>query len=112
MKGTANQIFHDCASHPAQMVGHYTVAQLNHALQVMSAETREYTSCPDVINRALLAAVGKGPGGGSGGGGGGSFLPTPVIIILVVLILVAVTFGAAAIRRRRDPDREDRSPQD
>ncbi len=96
-------VVNDCLNHRAGLAGHYTVAQLNHALQVMPAETKEYTSCPDVINRALLAAV-KDMGSGGGGGGSSSFLPTPVIIVIVLLVLLAVTFGAAAVRRRRDPD--------
>src|ERR1700738_601105 len=99
-KNASNAVINDCLSHRAGLTGHYTVSQLNHALQVMPAETKEYTSCPDVINRALLAAVGHG-GNGGGGGGGGSFLPTPVLIILVVLVLAGVTFGALAARRRR-----------
>jgi hypothetical protein len=114
-KNASDPVINDCLNHRAGLTGHYTVAQLNHALQVMTAETKEYTNCSDVINRALLAAVGKGKGGGGGGGGGGSFLPTPVIIILVVLVLAGVTFGAIALRRRRDPDRDpdgatDRTP--
>jgi hypothetical protein len=109
-KSGSNPVITDCLTHRAGLTGHYTVSQLNHALQVMSAETKEYTNCPDVINRALLAAVGHG-GNSGGGGGGGSFLPTPVLIILVVLVLAAVTFGGLAVRRRRDPDRDlDRAP--
>jgi hypothetical protein len=106
---SSDSVINDCLNHRAGLSGHYTVAQLNHALQVMSPETKEYTNCPDVINRALLAAVGKGNGGG-GGGGSSSFLPTPVIIVLVVLLLAAVIFGAAAFRRRRDPDRDLHGP--
>jgi hypothetical protein len=100
---SANPVIADCLAHPGGLTGHYTVAQLKNALQVMPAETKEYTSCPDVINRALLAAVGtSGTGtGGSSSGGSSSFLPTPVIVILVILILAAVTFGALAVRRRR-----------
>jgi hypothetical protein len=97
-----NPVIVDCLAHPSGLTGHYTVDQLRHALQVMPPTTREYTSCPDVINRALLAAVGSGNGTSGGtGGGSGSFLPTPVIVILVLLILAAVTFGALAVRRRR-----------
>ncbi len=98
-KPTSNPVIMDCLQHPAGLAGHYTVAQLNHALRVMPAETKEYTDCPDVINRARLAALGKLPGGGSGSSG--SFLPTPVLIILIVLVLVAVTLAAIAVRRRR-----------
>jgi hypothetical protein len=84
----------------------YTITQLHQGLGALTAETREYTNCQDVINRAIAAAVsGKSTPGGTGGGGSGSFLPTPVIVILVILILAAVTFGALAIRRRRGSDR-------
>jgi hypothetical protein len=96
---SSNPVIQDCLQHPGGLTRHYTVAQLNRALQVMPTETKEYTNCPDVINRARLADLGKLPGGG--GGGGSSFLPTPVLIVLIVLILAAVSFGAVAVRRRR-----------
>jgi hypothetical protein len=98
-----NPVLADCGAHPGGLVGNYSVQQLRHALQIMPPETREYTSCPDVVNRALLAALGKPTSGGSssGGGGSGSFLPTPVIFVLVVLALAAITFGALAIRRQQ-----------
>ncbi len=103
---SSNAVLADCGAHPGGLTGSYTAVQLQHALAVMPAETKEYTSCPDVINRALLAALGKSRGNGTRptatGGGSGSLLPTPVIIILVVLVLAAVTFAAVAIRRRRD----------
>lgn len=98
-KPPTNPVIMDCLQHPAGLTGHYTVAQLNQALLVMPAETKEYTNCPDVINRARLAALGKLPG--SGTGSSGSFLPTPVLIILILLVLAAVTLGAIAVRRRR-----------
>jgi hypothetical protein len=98
---TSNAVIADCYAHPGGLTGRYTVAQLRKAIQVMPPEVKEYTSCQDVVNRAMLAAIASGrTGGGGSGGGSGSFLPTPVIVILVVLILVAVTFGAVAIRRR------------
>ena len=99
--GTSNAVISDCLAHPSGLSGDYTVGQLRLALEVMPAETSEYTSCPDVINRALLAAI--RPGGKAGGGTGndsGSFLPTPVIVVLVLLGLGAITFGAISVRRR------------
>jgi hypothetical protein len=96
---SGNAVIQDCLSHAGGLTGHYTVAQLNHALQVMPAETREYTSCPDVINRARLAALHGLSSGGSGGSS--SFLPTPVLIILIIVLLAAVTVTAIAVRRRR-----------
>jgi hypothetical protein len=96
-----NAIINDCQAH-GQLTHPYTVGQLRHALSVMPASVKQYTSCSDVVQSALVSARkhnGKLPVSTSGGGS--SFLPTPVIIILVVLILGAVTFGALAIRRRR-----------
>lgn len=99
---SANAVLQDCLAHPGGLHGSYTVAQLRNALQVMPAEDKEYTSCPDVINRAILQALGHGgTSPGVGGGGSSSFLPTPVIVILVLLVLAAVTFGAIGLRRRR-----------
>lgn len=98
--GSQNPIITDCLQHPSGLTGHYTVAQLTHALETMSPETKEYTSCPDVIARARLAAISHGGTFTGSSGGSSSFLPTPVIIILVLLVLAAVTFGAIAIRRR------------
>jgi hypothetical protein len=104
---SANAVLQDCLAHPGGLHGSYTVAQLRHALQVMPAEDKEYTSCPDVINRALIGAVGTGRSKGVGGGGSSSFLPTPVIVILVLLVLAAVTLGAIALRRRRAAEAHD-----
>ncbi len=100
--GAGNAIINDCQSH-GRLTHPYTVGQLRHALAVMPATVKQYTSCFDVIQGALVSARkhnGKLPAG-STTGGGSSFLPTPVIIVLVVLILGAVTFGALAVRRRR-----------
>jgi hypothetical protein len=96
-----NAIINDCQAH-GQLTHPYTVRQLRHALSVMPASVKQYTSCFDVVQNALVSARrhnGKLPV--SANNGGSSFLPTPVIIILVLLILAAVTFGALAIRRRR-----------
>jgi hypothetical protein len=91
----------DCNAHQ-QLTAHYTVSQLRSALNTMPAEIKEYTDCYDVIQRQLLAQLGKAPGTGTNASAtsGGSFLPTPVIVALVLLVLVAVTFGAIALRRR------------
>jgi hypothetical protein len=94
-----NAIINDCQAN-GRLTQSYTKAELRHALAIMPASVKQYTSCADVINRALTNPNSL-KGSGTGGGSGGSFLPTPVIIILVVLVLAAVTFGALAIRRRR-----------
>jgi len=96
--GANDPVLQDCLLHRAGLTGHYTVAELRHALQVMPQESREYTSCPDVINRALLATIKINK---TGGGGSGSFLPVPVLIVLAVLVVAAAGFGAQALRNRR-----------
>ena len=93
-----NAIINDCLSN-GRLTQHYTPKEIRQALAQMSASTKQYTSCQDVLQNALLHP--NSLPGGSGSGGGGSFLPTPVIIVLVVLVLGAVTFGALAVRRRR-----------
>jgi hypothetical protein len=97
----------DCNVHQ-QLTAHYTVSQLRRALATMPAEIKEYTDCYDVIQRQLLAQLGK-PGSASGtnasSSSGSSFLPTPVIVVLVLLILAGVTFGAVALRKRLRPDK-------
>jgi hypothetical protein len=104
-----NAIINDCQS-TGKLSHSYTLAELRHALAVMPASVKQYTSCYDVITQGILT-VRSGKKTGPTGGSGGSFLPTPVIIILVVLILAAVTFGALAIRRRRmGPDGGEPAP--
>lgn len=99
----SNPVLQDCLLHRTGLTGHYTVAQLRHALAVMPQESQEYTTCPDVINRALLAAL-KVRGHDSGSG---SFLPVPVLVILIVLALAGAGFGAQALRNRGRADRDD-----
>jgi hypothetical protein len=93
-----NAVIDDCQSN-LKLTHNYTLQELRHALAVMPASVKQYTSCYDVITQGILTVkAGKTTGPK---GGGGSFLPTPVIIILVLLILAGVTFGAIAIRQRR-----------
>jgi hypothetical protein len=89
----------DCNTH-ASLTRHYTVAQLRSALATMPADIKEYTNCPDVIQRALLAQIGTDSGSGGSGSGGGSFLPTPLIVVLVLLVLAGGGFALYAWRQR------------
>ncbi len=98
-----NPVVVDCTAHN-QLTHAYTVAQLRNALATMSADVKEYTACPDIIQRALNAQLGGLHASGGGSGGGGSFLPTPVIVLLVVLIIGGATFAALALRRRHGAD--------
>jgi hypothetical protein len=107
-----NAVINDCQAN-GQLTHPYTVRQLRHALSVMPASVKQYTSCFDVVQNALVSARkhnGTAPASGASKGGGSSFLPTPVIIILVALILAALTFGALAIRRRRTVTGEGEDP--
>jgi hypothetical protein len=102
-------VISDCVAHGA-LTKQYSVAQLKQALNTMSASTKEYTNCSDVVNRALAGALSNPSGGGTGSSGSGSFLPTPVIVVLVVLVLAAITFAALAVRRRRSLPGESPGP--
>ncbi|HEY3728781.1 MAG TPA: hypothetical protein VGL51_16510 [Solirubrobacteraceae bacterium] len=97
--GATSPAITDCVAH-AELTKHYSLRELRRALNTMSASTREYTDCSDVLNRALAADISNPGGGGTGSSGSGSFLPIPVIIVLVVLILAAIGFGVLAVRRR------------
>ena len=92
----------DCNTH-ARLTQHYTVAQLRSALATMPADIKEYTNCPDVLQRALLEQLGTSvkPGGGGSGQGGGSFLPTSLIVVLALLLVAGAGFAVYAWRQRR-----------
>ena len=97
-----SQVVSDCASN-GQLTRTYSAAQLRAALASMPVTVKEYTSCSDIIQAALLKAIGQsgsGNGGNSGSGSGGSSFPTVLLVLLVLLALAGVTFGALAIRRR------------
>lgn len=89
----------DCSLH-GRLTRHYSVSALRKAIATMPADVAEYSNCPEVLNRALLAHLQSLKGGGPSGGGG-SFLPTWVIAILVVLLLTGGGTGALALRNRR-----------
>lgn len=98
-QSAVQQILNQCPS--GQITGRFTVAQLRTALRQLPTSVNEYTSCSDVINRAILTAQRQGRTGGSGGGSGGSFLPVGVIVVLAVLVAAALGFGVLAVRNRR-----------
>jgi hypothetical protein len=90
----------DCNTHAA-LTRHYSVQELRKALATMPADIKEYTNCPDVIQRALLAQLGGLHGHGGSGQGGGSFLPTPLIVVLALLLVAGAGFALYAWRHRR-----------
>jgi hypothetical protein len=79
--------------------GGYTLAQLQQALSVMPTEVRQYTSCPDVVQAAILRTQ-HHHGSTAAIGSTSSVFPTPLVAILVVLILGAGAFAVLALRRR------------
>jgi hypothetical protein len=100
--GIGTPVIADCQAH-LKLTRHYSIAQLNNALAILPADTKEYTNCAQVIESALTDPGGPGANNGAGSGSGGSFLPTPVLIVLVLLLLAAATFGGISLRRRREP---------
>ena len=95
---SGQDVLNDCAAH-GQLTHSYTPAQLKEALSEMSAATKQYSNCFDVIQRALLHGV-KNTDDPSGGSGGSS-TTTIVIIVVIVLVVLAAIFGGLAVRRRR-----------
>jgi hypothetical protein len=88
----------DCERH-GQLTRSYSAAELKSALASIPADINEYSSCHDVINRALLAKLGKLNGSGSSGGGG-SFLPAWLLVVVGLLVLGGIGFGVVALRNR------------
>ncbi|MHB8658993.1 MAG: hypothetical protein ACYC91_13745 [Solirubrobacteraceae bacterium] len=90
----------DCNAH-GQLTRHYSSAQLKSALGTLPADIKEYTNCYDVIQRQLLAQLGRsGSGAGGSSGSGGSFLPAPVLVLLILVVLGGAGYAALAARRR------------
>jgi hypothetical protein len=97
---TQSQIIQDCSTQ-GRLTRDYSLGDLQAALHHLTASTTEYSSCADVLNRAIAAKIASQTAAPATAGSGGSFLPAPVLVILVVLLLAAGGFGVQAIRRRR-----------
>lgn len=99
--GAPDPVLADCNLH-LHLTRSYSIAQLQHALQVMPADMAQYSDCPTVIRQALdseLAAVRPGLGAAGGADGGG----VPVWLITIGA-LVAAGGGTASLlawRRQR-----------
>ena len=91
------QILGQCAS--GHLSGNFTVGQLQQALSVMPASASQYTSCPDVVQTAIVDSQ-RHRGAGPGAHSAGTFLPAPVIAILAVLVGGAAVLGVMAVRKR------------
>jgi hypothetical protein len=101
----ANQtgVLSDCNAH-AQLTQQYPVGQLQDALATMGANQKEYTDCYDVIQRALLADVGRLHAGTvhAQPAGSSSFPNTPLIILIGVAGFAAGALIYLGYRRRRE----------
>jgi hypothetical protein len=91
------QIFAQCAS--GHLSGSYTVGELQQALNVMPATVSQYTSCPDVVQSAIVRTQ-RHRGANATVSPRGPFLPLPVIAVLAVLLGTAGVLGVMAFRRR------------
>jgi hypothetical protein len=102
-----NAVVVDCTSHN-RLTQRYSAAQLRDALLNMSVDVKEYTACPDIIQRALDTQQGNlsASSGGNPNSGGGAFLPAWLIVVLVILLVGGASFGALALRRRGTDPRE------
>jgi len=69
-------VINDWIQHEPNVVGTYAIPCYGQAIQYLNSlpDVTGYSSAPDDIRRAMLAAIhqerGNGPGGGLGGGGG------------------------------------------
>jgi hypothetical protein len=92
---SATSVLSDCNDH-AQLTQQYSAGDLQEALSTMGADQKEYTDCYDVIQRALLADLGRlhPRTVDSQHAGSSSFLTTPVIILIGVAASAA---GAVAV---------------
>jgi hypothetical protein len=95
-------VLSDCKDH-AQLTQHYSLGDLHEALSTMGADEKEYTDCYDVIQRALLADLGRvHPGtAATQQGGGSTFLTTPLIILIGIAGFAAGAVTYLGVRARR-----------
>ena len=91
------QIFNQCAS--GHLSGTHTVGELQQALSVMPATVSQYTSCPDVVQTAIVDTQ-RHQGADGTIHASSAFLPLPVIAVLAALIGTAGVLGVMALRRR------------
>ena len=91
------QIFDQCAS--GHLSGDYTIGELQQALSVMPATVSQYTSCPDVVQTAIVDTQ-HHRGAEATIHAHGAFLPLPVVAILAALLGTAGVLGIMALRRR------------
>jgi hypothetical protein len=102
-----NPVVADCFA-ASRLTHHYSVGQLQQALNNIPTDIAEYTNCPDVIREQLDKQLGISLHGGSGGSGGSSFLPVWLIVLIVVIVLGG---GGATIAARRRAGGSEEPPR-
>jgi hypothetical protein len=96
-------VLSDCNYH-AQLTQRYSAGDLQGALSTMGADQKEYTDCYDVIQRALLADLGRIHPGTvhAQSAGGSSFLTTPMIVLIGFVGFAAGAVAFLGVRARRN----------
>jgi hypothetical protein len=94
-------VLSDCNDH-AKLTQQYSAGDLQEALSTMGADQKEYTDCYDVIQRALLADLGRlhPRTVDSQHAGSSSFVTAPVIILIGVAASAAGAVAVLGARRR------------
>lgn len=102
--GALSPVLQQCNS--GRLTSHFTVAQLDKALQTMPPDLSQYTDCPDIIRRALDVQLAKSHANrsASSGSSGSSVVPAWLIVVLVIVALGGAGATVAARRRRGGGD--------
>jgi hypothetical protein len=97
-----SRVLSDCNFH-AQLTQRYSAGDLQGALSTMGADQKEYTDCYDVIQRALLADLGRIHPATihAQDAGGSSFLTTPTIVLIGAVGFAAGAVAFLGVRGRR-----------
>jgi hypothetical protein len=101
----------DCGLN-SRLTHHYTVAQLQSALAHMPVDMKEYSACPNVIERALLIQVGRlklKPGGASPASEA-SLVPVWLIVSGGLMVAVGGSGALVALHRKRNQGSDPPDP--
>jgi hypothetical protein len=89
-----------CSQNDYALPGHYSVAALRAAYDSISAASREYSTCAQVIETKITNELRTDHITPGSGGGGGSGFPV-VIVVIVVIVLVGGGGAFYSYRRSR-----------
>jgi hypothetical protein len=106
-RAAGNPVIANCNA-SGRLTHHYTLSQLQQAYATIPVDSREYSSCAQVIENQIQAQLSvlkvKGHPHNSSGG-----VSTATIVIIVVVVLILLGGGGLALRayRHRDPGAGD-----